>query len=62
MGAALAAAQDRVLLENGLIRLSFDKANGQFEIYSLTEGFLRLRDAGPAIEIDGQMLSSSNCH
>ncbi len=59
MGAGLAAAQDRVVLENGLIRLSFDKANGQFEIYSLTEGFLRLREAGPAIEIDGQMLSSS---
>lgn len=50
-----APVQDVDVLENGLVRLAFNRQNGQFEVKSLpARRIMRMYDAGPAFTKDGR--------
>jgi hypothetical protein len=51
--------QDQVVLDNGLVRVSFDQRTHLFEAYSLLGSPLRLIGAGPAFQKDGQTISAT---
>jgi len=49
-----ASAEGEDVLQNGLVRIVFNRHNGQFELRSLPAGrVMRLYDAGPAFSKDG---------
>jgi hypothetical protein len=53
MAAAQGVAQGSAVLDNGLVRLTFDQATGRFEASSPADAVLRLYDAGPSLaEVD----------
>ena len=51
---------DQETLDNGLVRLTFDRSTGLFQTYSLNGGQFRLLDAGPAFQINGGMISPAS--
>jgi hypothetical protein len=53
-------AQDKEILDNGIVRLLFDQHIGEFEAQSLLSGAVRLVDAGPSFQKDGQTLSAKD--
>jgi hypothetical protein len=50
------SAQGEDVLENGSVRLAFDRRTGQFEAQALEGGMMRLHEAGPALERDKQKI------
>lgn len=51
-------AEQADVLDNGLVRLTFNQQTGQFEAQSLHSANVRLFDAGPLLEIDGKKISA----
>jgi len=58
-GGGIARAQNEVL-DNGLVRISFDRHTGLFAAQSLRMPHVYLFDAGPRFEKDGRMVSAAN--
>lgn len=52
---ALAPAQQTPVLDNGLVRISFDRYSGQFDIETPGDGSIALRGA-PRVEVDGKSM------
>jgi hypothetical protein len=59
-GVLPARAEDRVQLENGLIRVSFNNSNGLFDVEDLSGQALLLHNASPSFQVDGRTISSSD--
>jgi hypothetical protein len=57
--ATTARAQTVEVLDNGLLRVSFNRTTGLFEVQSAIGGSLHLFDAGPRLEVNGQEVSST---
>jgi hypothetical protein len=53
-------ANNRIQLQNGLIRISFNNSNGTFEVESLSGNALRLYNAGPSFQADQRAITSSD--
>src|SRR5215813_10810675 len=49
--------RDQAVLDNGLLRLIFDERTKVFEVRPLSSRVVRLFDAGPSFQKDGQMVS-----
>lgn len=47
-------------LDNGLVRVTFDRTTGQFEAQSLAGAAMRLLKAGPAIGVEGHTLAPAD--
>ena len=59
VGAFSARAEDRVVLENGLIRISFS-SSGLFDVEGVSGHVFSLHQAGPSFQADGRTLSTSD--
>ena len=50
------SAEGKDVLENGLVRLEFNRHSGRFEVQGMAGGVMRLYEAGPAFEKDGRKM------
>jgi hypothetical protein len=50
------SADGKDVLENGLVRLEFNRHSGRFEVQGMAGGVMRLYEAGPAFEKDGRKM------
>jgi len=53
-------AQDKVQLENGLIRISFNTSSGLFDVEDLSGPAFVLYNAGPGFQVAGRTISTSD--
>jgi hypothetical protein len=58
-GSGRSQVQDETSLDNGLVRLSFNRKTGFFDLYSSPTPSLRLYGAGPRFELNGKSISST---
>jgi len=57
LGTGLHAAATKPILENNSIRVTFDSDTGLFAIQSITGSGLDLKEIGPALQVDGALLT-----
>ncbi len=55
-----ARGEDKVQLENGLIRISFNTSSGLFDVEDLSGPAFLVHNAGPSFQVNGRTISSSD--